>query len=139
MTGEFFELLSKHSILSSSLSPHAKSNAQFFQKGITDGVSMNLLNRAFQVRVNQVAKKSTAEENFDYLSGLLIGYELKEIDLQVVESITVISSPDLNDKYLKGLTILGFANKSKAIDAGQAMVNGHCKIYAAVKDQYGHR
>ena len=132
MTGEFFELLSKHSILSPSIASHPGFSDEFFERGVRDGVSMNLLNAAFQVRVNQLFKISGATENFDYLSGLLVGYELKEIGSRSSELITVVSSPDLNRKYLSALKLLGLSHKSKTFDAAHAIVVGHCKIYGAL-------
>lgn len=132
MTGEFFELLSKHSILSASLSLQEDPRTPFFEKGIKEGESTNLLNSAFQVRVNHLFKKSSAGENVDYLSGLLIGHELKEIKAETFDLVTVVSSSDLLGKYVDGLEVLGLSHKTKSVEASEVIVAGHCKIFASL-------
>lgn len=133
MTGEFFELLSKQSILSSSLLQEQEFKTIFFEKGIRDGASMNLLNSAFRVRVNHLFKRVEPGENFHYLSGLLIGAELREIKANNLERITVVASDNLVDKYISGLQVLGLSPKTGSVDAAQAIVRGHCKIFSFLK------
>ena len=133
MTGEFFDLLSKSSILSSSLFHELQFRIDFFERGIRDGASMNLLNGAFQVRVNHLFKKADPGGNFHYLSGLVIGSELREINPDGFEHITVVASNDLMDKYILGLGALGFSAEINRVDASQAIVTGHSKIFSFLK------
>ncbi len=129
MTGEFFSLLSKQSILAVSIQQHEDDMGNgFFEKGVTEGAEMNLLNSIFRVRVNHLFKRATAAENFHYLSGLLIGAELiaaKKVDIDL---ITVVAGEELINKYLAGLRLLAHGKKINSLDAGTALVNGHCKI-----------
>ncbi len=79
MTGELFELLSTGSILASSIragdfSPECQSA---FRGGVSVGGSSDLAGSLFGVRVRDVFRQASREENHYYLSGLLIGNELR--------------------------------------------------------------
>ncbi|RTE54047.1 2-keto-3-deoxy-galactonokinase [Arenibacter aquaticus] len=78
MTGELFEMLGKHSILSTSLdqvewSPSFK---DVFVKGVKKGVANQQMASFFSIRANSLIHKTPSKENYYYLSGLLIGAEL---------------------------------------------------------------
>jgi 2-dehydro-3-deoxygalactonokinase len=133
MTGEFFALLSRQSILSASVQePEGDDDTVFFGKGIIEGSEMNLLNSVFRVRVNHLFKKATAGENFHYLSGLLIGAEMKAVKEKGIDLITVVAGDALLNKYLAGLGLLVPGKIINQLDAGIALVNGHCKIISAL-------
>jgi 2-dehydro-3-deoxygalactonokinase len=133
MTGEFFALLSKHSILSGSIQQQESDmDPGFFEKGIMDGSEMNLLNAVFRVRVNHLFKKVTATENFHYLSGLLIGAELSAVKGKEIDLITVVAGEGLMNKYRSGLTLLEPGKKVNHVNADTALVNGHCKIISTL-------
>jgi 2-dehydro-3-deoxygalactonokinase len=133
MTGEFFALLSRQSILSASVEePDHETDEGFFAKGITDGSEMNLLNSVFRVRVNHLLKKMTTAENFHYLSGLLIGAELAAVKEKHIDLITVVAGDTLMSKYMAGLKLLEPGKKINQLEAGTALVNGHCKIFSTL-------
>lgn len=132
MTGEFFELLSKKSILSASVENENsgagnESNAHF-TKGVTEGAASNLLNNTFHVRTNQLFKKMNHRENYHYLSGLLIGTELKDLLQQKYSSISLVSSGMLGRKYFLALDVLGLNKNLHQINADNALINGQCII-----------
>jgi 2-dehydro-3-deoxygalactonokinase len=133
MTGEFFELLSKKSILSLSIEDgldfrHSK-NAQGFKKGVTDSVTSNLLHNCFMVRTNDLFGKFTKRENYYYLSGLLIGTEMKELMNKKYTSITLVSDETLLPFYETAFKVL---NKKKLVlhiqNADEALISGQLKI-----------
>lgn len=133
MTGEFFSLLSRQSILSVSVQePERDIDTGFFAKGIIEGSEMNLLNSVFRVRTNHLFKKVTAAENFHYLSGLLIGAELHAVKEKDINLITVVAGDTLLNKYMAGLQLLLPGKKINQLDAGTALVRGHCKIISAI-------
>ncbi|MEJ7588662.1 MAG: 2-dehydro-3-deoxygalactonokinase, partial [Ferruginibacter sp.] len=89
MTGELFDLLSSKSILSASVKKNERGdNSPFFIEGVIKGTGSNLTNSIFHVRTNHLFNKITSFENYDYLSGLLIGHELKEIARDRLTAIT---------------------------------------------------
>lgn len=136
MTGEFFALLSQQSILSASVrEPESDIDTGFFAKGIIEGAEMNLLNSVFRIRINHLFKKATAGENFHYLSGLLIGAELSTVKGRETDLITVVAGNTLMNKYMAGLKLLAPGKKISQLDAGTALVNGHCKIISVPQER----
>ncbi|MBD0401785.1 2-dehydro-3-deoxygalactonokinase [Flammeovirga sp. EKP202] len=104
MTGEMFDMLSKHSILSNSIAkgPLIENTEKAFREGVrkamVEGVSKNL----FKVRAKSLLENRDKVESYYYLSGLLIGDELsylKEQDQKVV----VAASGLLNCLYQMAL------------------------------------
>ena len=131
MTGEFFELLSKKSILSHAVEESRdisdRGHVENFEKGIADGFHLNILHSSFLVRTNDLFYKLTKQQNYFYLSGLLIGTELKELASGKMP-LTVVSDPWLTKLYSIALQKLG-VHGVRYCDAGEALVAGHCKMY----------
>jgi len=135
MTGEFFELISKKSILSVSVKKSegfiAENNLQSFAEGVKQSQTANLLHSCFFVRTNDLFKKKSAEENYFYLSGLLIGSELKDAANQK-QNITIAGNAALNAQYSAAFDILSKQEKSasvKSANADEALIKGQIKIY----------
>lgn len=127
MTGEFFNLLSTKSILSKSVIKNSEVHIDVFTKGVRDGAANNLLNSAFHARTNQLFNKLTAEENYHYLSGVIIGCELKNTSSSN-KNIYVVSSNNLSEKYLTALKVLDQNNSVQYQNADDALIKGHCKL-----------
>ena len=87
MTGEFFDLLSAKSVLSTSVEKggdfNDRENQLFFSEGVKESRASNLLRNAFKVRTNEVLNRIPKRQNFYYLSGLLIGTELSGLNPNV--------------------------------------------------------
>ncbi|MCW3091130.1 MAG: 2-keto-3-deoxy-galactonokinase [Ferruginibacter sp.] len=129
MTGELFNLLSSKSILSNSVEKDSGDSEAdvFFIKGVKEGSASNLLNSIFHVRTNQLFKKMTAFENYHYLSGLLIGYELQEITKDQPVATTLVCGEGLKKTYLQALDVLGLGATS-CLDADEVLVKGQLQI-----------
>ena len=131
ITGELFGLLANKSILSNSVKQNddaAGKYKNFFEQGVIKGASLNLLNSVFQVRTNQLFGKATPEENYYFLSGLLIGYELKDIAKSNAPAITLVCSDGLKAAYLQALSLLQHSKEIHFKDADEALIKGHSKI-----------
>ncbi|HRH47329.1 MAG TPA: 2-dehydro-3-deoxygalactonokinase [Panacibacter sp.] len=129
MTGELFDLLSSKSILSASVEVDIMiSNSESFIKGIREAATTNFLNSIFHVRTNQLLGASDKKENYHYLSGLLIGEELKDIQNKNYVSVTVVSSGTLLTLYTEALSVLGLKDKSKQQEADEALIKGQALI-----------
>lgn len=78
MTGELFEILSQKSILANSIRKEDKDNISKmeFLQGVKLGCEGQLSSSLFSIRANEIFKKSTKEDNYFFLSGLIIGDEL---------------------------------------------------------------
>lgn len=111
MTGEFFDLLSKKSILAGSVEedPHVEmgEDPEYFTKGVTRAIGSNLLNSSFGIRTNDLFEKLNKNQNHHFLSGLLIGTELKELQKQNAAKIYLCCSSHLKSRYETALAALG--------------------------------
>jgi 2-dehydro-3-deoxygalactonokinase len=134
MTGEIFELLVCNSILSASLPENipmeAAPNSLHFKQGVKKGRNSNLLNAVFNVRTNQLFKQLTPDENYLYLSGLLIGYELSALKHVADDPVVLVCGANLKEYYRAALVSGGF--KLQVVDADQAFIRGHCRIAAQI-------
>ncbi len=134
MTGELFDLLSKKSILLNSVQQNndlaVAGNLKSFEKGIDDSLYLNFLNSSFRVRTNDLFHKISKKENYCYLSGLLIGTELKELPPDI--SCTITGEKLINKFYKAALHKLHF-KKAKFIESGDAIIRGHCLFFNLYK------
>jgi 2-dehydro-3-deoxygalactonokinase len=131
MTGEFFRLLSQQSILSKSVQDDSHSlNGVFlegFEAGVTQSINDHLLHNAFLVRTNHLFGKISKDVNYHYLSGLLIGAELKDLASGKIP-LAVVANEAMRRYYTSALQLLG-CGRVETYDADIALVKGHCKIY----------
>ena len=101
MTGELFELLTKHSVLEYAVSP--PENKEPLWDAFTEGVSAveheSILHNIFTVRVKQVLENLDGVSNYYYLSGLLIGAEILALKIEVKQHIYVFASGVLSQCY----------------------------------------
>jgi 2-dehydro-3-deoxygalactonokinase len=127
MTGELYSVLSHHSVLAASVAqqPHFSDDA--FHTGIDAALQPGLAASLFRTRTRQVLGKKQPEENAWFLSGLLIGSELKELIRAGVAEILLGGAPSLRDLYGKALQHLGLLNSRAFSDAEceNAVVRGH--------------
>lgn len=132
MTGELFDLLSTKSILSASVETGnlpAECINPHFQRAVNEGASGNLLNSIFHIRTNQLFNISQPRENYYYLSGLLIGSELKDLMQNHYNSITLVSDTKFENPYIQALHYLAMRENIHYIDANKALVRGQSIIY----------
>lgn len=131
MTGELFDLLSSKSILSASVNKNDSQqhgNSRFFVEGVMEGVVSSLGNAIFHVRTNQLFRKTTPGENYHYLSGLLIGHELKNLQANKPEGITLVCGEGLRNTYLQAMDVLELNDRVQSKDADEALIKGQWKI-----------
>jgi len=156
MTGELFALLTKQSVLAASVTAPGETGSaaplpEAFFAGIAASHDTSLLHTAFLTRTNQLFHKYSKEDNYHFLSGLLIGEELRDLayppepqnappparpaTLVAVPPppdpgpITLVASSPLRESYAAALEFLGFRQVA-AIDADEALLAGHCAIFA---------
>jgi 2-dehydro-3-deoxygalactonokinase len=129
MTGEFFDLLATRSILSASIEkggdPTDPLNHNSFLKGVRAAQDSELLHASFMVRTNQVIKNISGEQNFYYLSGLLIGSELKglkpDVPVYLLGGSTHLSLYTSACETI-GITIAGSMDADAALIKGQQIL-----------------
>ncbi|TGE29315.1 2-dehydro-3-deoxygalactonokinase [Hymenobacter metallicola] len=119
MTGEFFALLSQQSILAAAVEKaddfQAPAHRQAFEQGVRTSQDINLLHAAFLVRTNQLFDKLSKSENFYYLSGLLIGYELSSFPADFTGAVVLAGEEALVQPYEAALALLGLTGRVASV------------------------
>ncbi|MBN8826350.1 MAG: 2-dehydro-3-deoxygalactonokinase [Spirosoma sp.] len=136
MTGEVFSVLTSYSILKESTDVADLANGLTryranFQEGVRASESPALLHELFAVRTNQLFGKLTRPQNALYLSGLLIGAELRTLFQKPDWRLVLCCDNNLVDFYTEALTVLGLWQHTTRIDADHiryAATEGHLKI-----------
>jgi 2-dehydro-3-deoxygalactonokinase len=129
MTGECFQLLATKSILSISVSAASSDGGAVspdFIQGVRDSQRAGILHTAFRVRTRQILAGISREENYQYLSGLVIGEELKELAGTEIP-IMIVGAGRMKEYYAAACEDLGFPEVCTT-DADLALVRGHCRM-----------
>ncbi|TBU71561.1 2-dehydro-3-deoxygalactonokinase [Phytopseudomonas daroniae] len=128
MTGELFAVLRDHSILGRPAREQGseRSDEAFFRgldaarQSAAEGVS----GRLFSTRSLLLTERLTAGESLDYLSGLLIGEELRSVLASIKEDecppLVLIGDAHLCERYRLALTRFGVASVRTLENAGVA-------------------
>ncbi|BAU53591.1 2-dehydro-3-deoxygalactonokinase [Mucilaginibacter gotjawali] len=140
MTGEVFALLCQNSILKNGVerghTPEGNTELESFKAGVKEAVSSNLLHSIFKARTNQLFEVYQKSENYNYLSGLLIGAELRDLVDCEAETINLVCGQESGIYYQSALLALFPSKKIKIIShqlANGATVMGHLKIAKQLK------
>lgn len=136
MTGEVFNLMSQYSILKDSVEPvgfstFSDNELDGFKLGVRESDSASTLNSLFRVRTNQLFGLLDKRQNFLYLSGLLIGSELKSLLVQKDWPLILCSGTNLYELYKLAVEELGLTNRTTTISAelvDKATIAGQVKI-----------
>jgi len=111
MTGEFYALLSQHSILARTLDADAPLDSTAFLQGVAQADNgAGLLHNAFGARTLALFNRLPKEALASYLSGILIGEELRVQTLP--ESgceVVLIGTAALTERYALALKARGIA------------------------------
>lgn len=124
LTGEAFAALSGHTILGRMMKPDAQDDAAFDRGVVRSGEPGGLLHHLFGVRtlglMGQLAESGTAS----YLSGLLIGHEMRAA-LHEGSTVHLIGSASLCALYARAIAALGGVAK---IEDEEAAARGLARI-----------
>jgi 2-dehydro-3-deoxygalactonokinase len=123
MTGELFNLLKEHSILSDLLAGPAEPGSAF-EAGVRHGLERDdLTAELFSVRARALLGKSPRDEAGAYVSGLLIGADLK-VGLRLANDgeIVAMGRPDLTRLFMTALAVAG--RPARAVDGEAAFLAG---------------
>jgi 2-dehydro-3-deoxygalactonokinase len=143
LTGELFQILSEHSILSNSISRESftawtPKTSEAFGKGVLDAKNSSMLINLFKVRTNFLFKEMEKEENGMYLSGLIIGEELKDLCHPTDERMIVLcGGENMNILYKKAIEVLGIENRTQFVADDILMkstIVGQSEVYKIQKE-----
>jgi 2-dehydro-3-deoxygalactonokinase len=137
MSGELFKLLTTHGILLDNVvaNPMGETALPHFAQGVRDSLGETLLHAAFKVRTNDLFGKMSKEDNYHYLSGLLIGSELQELRQSALK-MYLCCGPGLFQQYNTALRVLDLDKKVIVFppewEEG-AVVRGQAKILSKLR------
>lgn len=135
LTGELFDLLSRHSILA-----HSLAGEGFDDEAFSDSVQTAYHDPAcvtealFSIRAEGLLNGEDGARARGRLSGLLIGAEFAGAHLEAGEAVTLIGAKALNTTYAKALSVLGHDADNHD---GEAMVlKGLSVVHRQFKDRH---
>jgi 2-dehydro-3-deoxygalactonokinase len=119
MTGEVYALLSQHSILGKTLDLDGVFNQAAFLQGVDQSQTAgSVLHQLFAVRTLGLFERVSASVLPSYLSGLLIGEELRTQSVSAGSApVILIGSHALTLRYTLALQHLGMACESRGAEA----------------------
>lgn len=137
MTGEVFNLMANQSILKDSIDQYLQSDfneeaAGAFRLGIRESGSGNILNALFTVRTNQLFGLLNKRENGMFLSGLLIGYEIRDLTKETRAHLVLCGGNNLYQLYKAAIETLGLSGRATIIPSeivDRAATTGHIRIF----------
>lgn len=132
MTGEMFSLLKEHSILADLLAGPVEPGPAF-EAGVRHGLERDdLTAELFSVRARALLGKSPSGEAGAFVSGLLIGADLK-IGLRLAGEgeIVAMGRPDLTRLFAAALAVAG--RPARAVDGEAAFLAGARRLVEMVR------
>lgn len=126
MTGELHHLLLNHSLVGAGLGIQ-QPDPQAFTRGLETGLHENHIVRSlFETRAAHLLGKLEKSAVSDWLSGLLIGNEVaqmqREYPLPPGAALTVIGNPQLGERYAQALNMAGI--RHQRLDGDRAFQSG---------------
>ena len=120
MTGELYALLRQHSILARTMPESDGELDPFaFERGVHHSLqSGNLLHAAFSARTLSLFDRLPAASLPSYLSGLVIGEELRSQHLhKLSDPVTIVGAPSLTQRYELALRLLDIPARAVGTEA----------------------
>lgn len=131
MTGEFYGWLSQHSMLARSVDAHAPFDASAFDRGVQVALAgRSLLQTAFGTRTLSLFERMGAGALASYLSGLVIGDELRARPTHDDAAVVLIGAGPLTERYARALVHAGLTSTrlgSEATWAGHHAIAHHLR------------
>jgi 2-dehydro-3-deoxygalactonokinase len=118
MTGEFYSVLSQHSILARTLQADAPLDEAAFLRGVARAANgEGLLHNAFGARTLGLFQRLPPAALSSYLSGVLIGEELRAQSLDGIGEVVLIGAPVLTTRYALALRSVGIEARTFGTEA----------------------
>ncbi len=123
MTGELFDLLTRHSVLRHTTDATAAFDSEAFAEGVESARRNPVTGALFQVRTRQVLGGKSPTANASFLSGLLVGAELD--NLRSLETpLLIAASGSLQSAYASAAGILGLQSRLTILDSATLTARG---------------
>lgn len=128
MSGELFDLLCSHSVLAASVEDSEQPlNIDAFHEGLEEARQKDFLHAIFGIRTNDLLLGLHKSQNYDLLSGLVIGSEIQSLTELDYDQIFLVGSGPLIDRYQKALQFMGLQTEP-IVQPDQLTLKGHLHI-----------
>ena len=140
MTGELFDTIAQHTILSSSIASESEAkqsidsqqSATAFAEGVATAKKLGFMRSLFQIRTRSVLHGKRPDENREFLSGLLIAAELLSLDdKHSSKPIVLAAGGQFAKSYKSACSILNLEDRVTSIpseDVTKAATRGHATL-----------
>lgn len=134
MTGELLDVLVHHSVLSNAVSRtnNTAGYAGDFEAGVEAGAGGRLARGLFEARAATLLGRRTPEQSYWYLSGLLIGAELGDLERLEPPDVTLAATGVQEELYPIALRTLSLPARARILAPDQvsgAAVRGQHSIW----------
>ena len=139
MTGEVFDVITENTILKNSVcsgSFDSKEQTAFKKGVIKSSKNQSILNTLFNIRTSDLFKERSTTANFYYLSGLLIGEELKALKTVNCNLIKLCAGSNIFELYNMAIKILGLGLKTVILSketVDHSVIKGHLKLLKKIE------
>jgi 2-dehydro-3-deoxygalactonokinase len=135
MTGELFDLLSRHSVLRHSLDGRGSDGVEFAASiEAMDAEAAQLAARLFSIRAQSLVSELSPATAKARLSGLLIGAELAATKDWFDQALTIVGNGPQAELYAEGLRVLGQA--PRIVDAPHVTLIGLKSAYLQIAKEF---
>jgi 2-dehydro-3-deoxygalactonokinase len=108
LTGEAFSALGAHTFLAKLMGPEPPDLGPAFDDGVERSAqSGGLLHHLFGVRTLGLANRLATRDSASYLSGLLIGHEVRQAFAAPSRPVTVVGAANLGRLYARAIAVCG--------------------------------
>lgn len=129
MTGEVFALLRRHSLLADFLTGDVSEGAAF-SAGVAASADATLLTALFGVRASVLLDLRAREDAASYVSGLLIGSDVREQALAAGQTVHLLADPALGALYAAAIEAYGGC--PVAIDSQAGFLAGVTALWSMI-------
>ena len=136
VTGEVFRALEKHTILGALMAPAGADTGEAGHAGFRGGLERaredgGVLHHLFSTRADGLFSAVPAEGLRDYMSGILIGNEIRDmVAMTNATAVILVGAPALNTRYAEALKLWGVAATPTDVDT--VSVKGLTRIAKAL-------
>ncbi len=131
MTGELFHLLRSHSSLAPAMTAPPEPSNDAFERGVRSAAAGQWAESLFPVRGHHLLGTAAASEGSSFLSGLLIGSELRTLDPDL--HVVIAAGAGLIPPYRRAAELLGIDQVHFLSDEQltQGFLQGHAALWKA--------
>lgn len=130
MTGELFALLKKHSLLAGFMAGEI-ADGEAFRAGVAASADRTLLGDLFGARASVLTGRRDPADIAAYVSGLLIGSDVREQAIAAGSTMYLLADPMLGALYRTAIEATG--GETALIDSHDAFVAGITRLWRLIR------